>query len=500
MTEYLSLYRKYRPKTFDEVVGQEHVVGTLQNQVKNKTMAHAYLFTGARGTGKTSCAKILAKAVNCINNNNGSPCLECEVCKALQSTNINVVEIDAASNNSVEDVRVMRENIKFAPVGTKYKVYIIDEVHMLSVNAFNALLKSIEEPPAHIIFILATTEVHKIPATILSRVVRLDFKLVDYNVLCTHLKNIFDKEGIKAEQIAIEELARLSEGSVRDMLSLAECVTGYARNDIKLEHVLECMGTNSKAVLLELVKVIAEGELGRFFELVNDFYVSGKNFALLTKELVGLLRDLIICKTVKNAKNIVRVNEQEYNTFKQYSENYTIEQLFKIMSEFVKREGEFRYAASAKILFESIGIVSMEDALKKNDDLEEEVQTNKLVSYEDMDKVQNIHSSKSGISVWGQITTKVSERGDIALASLCTTIDKADIDDKRLTIYTDRIGFKMNFQKCGYVDVINSIIKQLDLGVEFDIVEIDDNDMYLTKEQRNVKKLKTLFGNYLQID
>ena len=213
--QYLSLYRKFRPKTFDEVIGQSAIVSTLTNQIKNGEIGHAYLFTGTRGTGKTSCAKIFARAVNCLNPKNGSPCGECENCKALEKANMDVIEIDAASNNSVEDIRDMRDNIRFAPAVGKFKVYIIDEVHMLSINAFNALLKSIEEPPAHIIFILATTEVHKIPATILSRVQRLDFKLVSNEELEKHLRYVFSQSGITADDEAIAEIARCGNGSVR---------------------------------------------------------------------------------------------------------------------------------------------------------------------------------------------------------------------------------------------------------------------------------------------
>ncbi|MBP3582028.1 MAG: DNA polymerase III subunit gamma/tau, partial [Clostridia bacterium] len=215
---YLALYRKYRPRTFEEVIGQDHIVKTLVNQIKLDKISHAYLFTGSRGTGKTSTAKIFAKAINCADSKNGSPCGKCEVCKSLDGANIDVLEIDAASNNGVDEIRDLREKVKYPPVVGKYKVYIIDEVHMLSTSAFNALLKTLEEPPAHTVFILATTEVHKLPATILSRCLRFDYKLVSLEDLSNLLKSILKAENVTFDEQAINIIARAGEGSVRDTL------------------------------------------------------------------------------------------------------------------------------------------------------------------------------------------------------------------------------------------------------------------------------------------
>lgn len=358
---YVSLYRKYRPQTFEDVIGQSHIVSTLQNQIKNNQVAHAYLFTGTRGTGKTSCAKIFARAVNCTNPQNGSPCGECEACKALSQPNIDVVEIDAASNNSVEDIRDMRENIKFTPINCKYKVYIIDEVHMLSPSAFNALLKSIEEPPSHIIFILATTEVHKIPATILSRVVRLDFRLVSQKQMQSHLKDIFEKQEIKCDEQALLEIVRLGEGSVRDCLSIAECVCSFANKDIKYEDVLKCMGISSRQTLGKIVEVILSKNLGEFFAVTNSLYLEGKNFALLCKELESFLRDMIICKTCENAFDILNLPNTAFDEINSVALKYEQNQIFEILSEFVNAESEFRYATNAKMLFECIGVLCMSE-------------------------------------------------------------------------------------------------------------------------------------------
>ena len=257
--EHQALYRKYRPKYFEDVIGQEHITKALANQVASGKLGHAYLFTGSRGVGKTSIARIFAKAVNCENNRNGSPCGECETCKHLESENdINIIEIDAASNNRVDDVREIREKVKFLPVGAKYKVYIIDEVHMLTDSAFNALLKTLEEPPKHVIFILATTEVHKLPATILSRCVRFDYRLVGVSELVNLLVKIFEEEGIRYEQDALRLIASSGEGSVRDTLSIADCVISYSDGKVTKENVLKVLGTTDYDLLLNFFNLMIE--------------------------------------------------------------------------------------------------------------------------------------------------------------------------------------------------------------------------------------------------
>ena len=230
---YLALYRKYRPTTFDGVIGQEHITTSLKNQIKNDAISHAYLFCGTRGTGKTSVAKIFAKSINCENPTNGSACGKCPTCLALNDpSNLDILEIDAASNNRVDEIRELREKVKYPPVNGKYKVYIIDEVHMLTDSAFNALLKTLEEPPKHVVFVLATTEVQKLPATILSRCLRFDFKLVGLNDLENHLKRIFNDSGIKFDDSAVSLIARLGEGSVRDTLSIADMCVAYTNKNI----------------------------------------------------------------------------------------------------------------------------------------------------------------------------------------------------------------------------------------------------------------------------
>jgi DNA polymerase-3 subunit gamma/tau len=301
--EHLALYRKYRPKTFDEVIGQDNITKTLINQVENDEVGHAYLFTGTRGTGKTTCAKIFARAINCLHPKNGSPCGECEVCKALnENNNMDILEIDAASNNGVDEIRDLREKVKYPPVNGKYKVYIIDEVHMLSINAFNALLKTLEEPPSHVVFILATTESYKIPATILSRVMRFDFKLVSIDNLVALLKKIFSQENIKCDEDAYEAIAKAGEGSVRDTLSIADAVSSYAHKDIHYKDVLTSLGISDNKTLIDITYDIINGDINGLLKNINDVYLAGKDISILSRDLTIHFRNLLVIKSCKESK------------------------------------------------------------------------------------------------------------------------------------------------------------------------------------------------------
>jgi len=298
---YQALYRKYRPTTFEEVVGQEVITRTLKNAIVNDKISHAYLFTGPRGTGKTTIAKILAKIINCENPNELNPCNECVSCTQInlkQSTDI--VEIDAASNNGVDEIREIRNKVNLVPSVSKYKVYIIDEVHMLTVGAFNALLKTLEEPPAHIIFVLATTEPHKIPATILSRCQRFDFKRISPNKLVERLNFISQAENINITDQALYEIARLSEGGMRDAISMLDQVLSYSDESIDIDDVHEVNGTLSQTSLSEFVENIFMGNILEVLKLIDKYNDSGKNIIKLSEEIIILLKNILLYKTVDN--------------------------------------------------------------------------------------------------------------------------------------------------------------------------------------------------------
>ena len=364
---YQALYRKYRPKTFDEVVGQDHITQTLKRQVENGKINHAYLFTGSRGTGKTSCAKIFAKAVNCLHPVNGSPCYECEVCKALENANnVDVLEIDAASNNRVDEIRDIREKVKFLPVNGKYKVYIIDEVHMLTESAFNALLKTLEEPPEHIIFILATTEVHKLPQTILSRCMRFDFHLVPEQTLIQHLKNIFQKENIKCEEDAYNLIAKAGQGSVRDTLSVADCLVAFSGGDIKTKDVMDILGNSGYEANLKICGAIQSKDIGTALMTLSNLEKQGKNMSFVAKDITITFRNLLVCKTCNDSKIMLGFSNEMYDAYMELANKFEVKDLMEDMKIFSSIEAELKYAISPKTLIETAIISCISESEKKN--------------------------------------------------------------------------------------------------------------------------------------
>ena len=302
MSAYQALYRKYRPQTFDDVSGQAAVTQTLKTQLMSGKMSHAYLFTGSRGTGKTSCAKILAKAVNCLHPDNGNPCNACEACRAIDSGScMDVLEIDAASNNGVDNVRDLRDDAVYTPSQVKMRVYIIDEVHMLSISAFNALLKIIEEPPEHLLFILATTELHKVPATILSRCQRFSFRRISQEDIAARLQYVAYQENIDLDDSAARVLARLADGGMRDGLSLLDQCASATTGELTAERVYACLGIAGEQKCGELMGYIAAHDTRKALELFNRLYAEGKDLGALLDELACLTRDLLVLKTAGNA-------------------------------------------------------------------------------------------------------------------------------------------------------------------------------------------------------
>ena len=329
---YQVLYRKYRPSVFSDVVGQEHITSTLSKEIETGKISHAYLFTGSRGTGKTTCAKILSKAVNCLNPVNGNPCNECEICKGLDSGAIlDVVEIDAASNNGVENIRDIRDEINFTPASCKYRVYIIDEVHMLSIGAFNALLKTLEEPPAHVKFILATTEVHKLPVTIVSRCQRFDFKRVSSESMKQRMQYIAECEGFEADDEALSLIGRISDGGMRDALSLLDQCTGHGKH-ITAEIVCDVAGMTGKDHLFALADAAAENSTSKALETVNDLHSNSCDMERLCSDLINHFRNLMIVKTVRSASEILVCTAEELEQYKVQSGKFTLENILYCIS------------------------------------------------------------------------------------------------------------------------------------------------------------------------
>ena len=331
---YQALYRKYRPKNFDDVVGQEHITVTLKQEISSGRVGHAYLFTGSRGTGKTTCSKIIAKAVNCPNQQDGNPCGVCDICKGIDDGSIlDVTEIDAASNNGVDNIRQLREEANFTPAVTKYRVYIIDETHMLSVGAFNALLKIMEEPPEHVIFILATTEVHKIPATILSRCQRFDFRRIDPKVIAERVKYVCQQENILIDEDAASLIARLAEGGMRDALSLLDVCRSNARNPEDLqehltaEHVRSSAGLAMSDCLFSIADAVLKQDVPAILKEIDTMFLNSIDFEKMCVQLISHYRGLMMAKALKSPADFVPGLSQDIQALTEQASRYSMGQI-----------------------------------------------------------------------------------------------------------------------------------------------------------------------------
>ena len=351
---YTALYRKFRPTVFEDVKGQEHIVTTLKNQIKSGRTSHAYLFCGTRGTGKTTIAKIFAKAVNCEHPVDGSPCGECAICKSIAAgTSMNVIEIDAASNNGVDSIRQIVEEVNYSPAEGKFKVYIIDEVHMLSIGAFNALLKTLEEPPAYVIFILATTEVHKIPITILSRCQRYDFRRISIDTIADRLKELTQKEQVQIEEKAVRYIAKVADGSMRDALSLLDqCIAFYFEQELTYDKVLDVLGAVDTEVFSRMLREILKGDAAAALGVLQDIVLQGRELSQFVTDFAWYLRNLLLIKSADGGEDIIDVSSDNLVRLKEeadLAENDTIMRYIRILSEL---SGQIRYAAQKRILIE----------------------------------------------------------------------------------------------------------------------------------------------------
>ncbi len=349
---HLSLYRKFRPDTFDKMVRQEHVVRILKNQIEGNAVGHAYLFCGPRGTGKTSVARIFARAINCEHPVNGSPCGVCPVCKALAAGSLDIAEIDAASNNGVAEMRDLREKVQYPPVTGRYKVYIIDEVHMLTDSAFNALLKTLEEPPAHAVFILATTEPHKIPATILSRCMRLDFKLIPQEDLEKHLKSILREIGKPYEDAAVSAIARAGAGSDRDMLSVAETCIAYSHK-LTYESVTAALGAADFRETCALADALLRADGGAALAKTEQILAEGKSVGVLCRDILQLLNQISVAKLCKNAETLLSLPAELFRTVADIAARADGKAILRATEVFAKAETELRYVSSPRICLEA---------------------------------------------------------------------------------------------------------------------------------------------------
>ena len=367
---YMALYRKFRPQEFADVKGQEHIVTTLKNQIKADRIGHAYLFCGTRGTGKTTIAKIFAKAVNCEHPVDGSPCGECASCKAIAAgSSMNVIEIDAASNNGVDNIREIREEVAYRPTEGKYKVYIIDEVHMLSIGAFNALLKTLEEPPSYVIFILATTEAHKIPITILSRCQRYDFRRISIETISDRLMELMEKENVEVEERAIRYIAKAADGSMRDALSLLDqCIAFYLGQKLTYDHVLEVLGAVDTEVFSKLLrKVLAEDVAGAISQL-EELVIEGRDLGQFVNDFTWYLRNLLLLKGSDDMEEVLDMSSENMALLKEEARLVEADVLMRYIRIFSELSNQVKYSSQKRILIEIAIIKLCKPAMETNMD------------------------------------------------------------------------------------------------------------------------------------
>ena len=420
---YTALYRKFRPLNFSEMVGQEHITRTLRNQVIEQRVGHAYLFNGGRGTGKTSAAKILARAVNCLNPKDGEPCNECEICKAILSGSLtDVVEMDAASNNSVEDIRAIRDEVNFLPTRAKYRVYIIDEVHMLSTGAFNALLKTLEEPPEPVKFILATTDPQKLPATILSRCQRFDFKRISTQDIIKRLEIICKESNIQISKEALELIAILSEGAMRDAISILERCAAEQTEEINEDKVRDLVGIPKITYINKLAKGIINKEPEEAINIVNTILEEGKDIDNFLWELIKYIKDILV---YKSTSKLEIYNQEEIKNIKELADSTDKERLLRLIYELSELANNIKWSSQKAIMFEA-GIIKacMEvNVVPQNVVVQEQVVNRKQIAPVQKQEVpkerkiepQNQKNSAPSASYWNNVINKVKQSGKMAI-------------------------------------------------------------------------------------
>ena len=367
---YTALYRKFRPTEFEDVKGQDHIVTTLKHQIAADRIGHAYLFCGTRGTGKTTVAKIFAKAVNCEHPVEGSPCGECRMCRAIASgASMNVIEIDAASNNGVDNIREIREEVAYSPAEGKYKVYIIDEVHMLSIGAFNALLKTLEEPPAYVIFILATTEAHKIPVTILSRCQRYDFRRIGIDTITARLMELLEKEQVEAEEKAVRYVAKAADGSMRDALSLLDqCIAFYLGEKLTYDHVLEVLGAVDTEVFSNFFGKLLRGDIPGCIRALDDLVIQGRELGQFVTDFTWYLRNLLLVRSADQMEDVLDMSTENLRQLKEDAAQVEPETLMRWIRIFSELAGQMKFASQKRIMAEIAVIRLCRPAMERNMD------------------------------------------------------------------------------------------------------------------------------------
>ena len=469
---YTALYRKFRPQTFEEMVGQEHITRTLRNQIIADRVGHAYLFNGGRGTGKTSSAKILARAINCLNPKDGEPCNECEICKAaLNGSLTDIVEMDAASNNSVEDIRSIREEVNFLPTKAKYRVYIIDEVHMLSQGAFNALLKTLEEPPEHVKFILATTEPQKLPATILSRCQRFDFKRISNEDIIKRLEIVCKESNIEITKQALNIIASLAEGAMRDALSILERCVQDGENNIDEDKIKELVGIPKITHIHSITEAIIKYNIDEAMESITKVLDEGKDLNNLLWEVIKYIKDILMVKT---GQKLTIYNETDFENLKKLADEVSKERAISLINELSKLENDMKSSTQRLIVFEA-GIIRLCDkelASSENNsntqisDGNSNINTQEI--YARLEKIENYLRAGGGVA---RPQTQGTQK-KITNASTNTSAIAGIGKDKKPAQYWQQVvnNFKQSGRIMLYTNLLNTNAVEIDdmtVGIEF---------------------------------
>lgn len=535
---HLALYRQFRPRTFDEMIGQAHVTTTLKNQIKTGNIGHAYLFCGSRGTGKTTAAKVFARAINCHSSSaDGNPCLSCSSCN---DQGIDIIELDAASNNGVDYIRDIKEKASFSPINGKYKIYIVDEVHMLSVNAFNAFLKILEEPPSFAIFILCTTEPQKIPQTILSRCMRFDFRLVGLSDLSQLLFGILEKIGKKATPQAVTAICTAGDGSVRDTLSIADRCLAFAENKVlEYEDVMNILGATDNSSVENLSVAILSGDLQKILITTQLLTEAGKSVTSLARDVTTVFRNILVCQTVPTAKQLLSLPDDRFDKLENYADTFSVKKVIYALNTFAKTETDLHYALNPKVFFEtmalrvatSTGEVDVDGLEARIARLEKKLeefasnppvatiapQTTVVMPPQEIVKpqekavrpvekqqepakrayengVQSTSSSKSiniqtGLEIWGKIMTILRAHGDEFLLAICENVEKVFVEANSTFVVCAKSGSFAILNKSDNFANIQSILADF-TQLRFEVRLFEESDTW----DQSLQQLKGLAG------
>lgn len=477
---YQALYRKFRPTTFDDIVGQKHITQTLKNEILLGRVGHAYLFTGIRGTGKTTTAKVFSRAINCLHNTDGNPCNECEICKGiLDGSILDVVEMDAASNNGVEDIREIREEVMYTAASAKYKIYIIDEVHMLSTGAFNALLKTLEEPPEHAVFILATTDVHKLPETILSRCQRFDFRRITMEDVKERLHEIAQADGAQVEEEALGVIAQLSEGSMRDAISTLDRCLAFGKEQVTYQDVIDILGIAGIEVSCRMIQSLGKSDVAGALRLLDEVLAKGKSIMQVSDGLLDALRNVLICKITDGAAEAVSADSSHLELLKETAAQISEEQLIHCVSVLTQAGQSVRFSANPRIVLElafaKMGLpqydVSQEALVSRVAQLEQKLEQGVPVAAPAAEAVQKVQTAKPAApkkvvyagpmhEKWKEIVGVIKQQHKGLGAALGLTRAADDGDDLAILLdKEDTFGLSAMFLKEEYQKILGDAVE-----------------------------------------